>query len=305
MASLLERLKSGGVGAQQVSRPPTAVEVTHEGVVSAALHVGGATAYAYQPLPAVAVKPGTVEQNLAEPEKVAQAIRAVLDAVEPAKHVVTVVVPDLAARVFMLDFDALPAKTKEAMAVLRFRLRKMVPFDVEKAQISYQVLEETRQALKLLVAVMPGEILAEYELAVRAAGYEPGAVVPAGLAVLSAVKQEESVLVASLTPLSLTTIVANGDDLLLYRTLELPAQVQPSEVHRDLAVAAAYYEDRLGKPPARLHYAGNGGAARFCEWAGEPDMELVDVAAQPELGAATTLATASVAAVNGVLAGVN
>ncbi len=305
MASLLERLKSGGVGAHQVARPPAAVEVTSEGVVGAALHVGGAPSYAYQPLPVGAVKPGTAEQNLAEPVKVAEAIRAVLDAVEPAKHSVTVVVPDLAARVFMLDFDSLPAKSSEALAVLRFRLRKMVPFDVEKAQISHQVLEETRQGIKLLVAVMPGEILAEYEQAVRAAGYEPGAVVPAGLAVLAAVEGTGAVLVANLTPLSLTTVVANGDDLLLYRTVELPANVAQDEVQRDLAVAAAYYEDSVGKPPARLLYAGNGGAARFREWAGEPDMELVDAAVQPELGAATTMATASVAAVQGVLAGVN
>ena len=47
-------------------------------------------------------------------------------------------------RVFVLDFDSLPAKPAEALPVLRFRLRKMVPFDVEHAGVSYQVLTEKK-----------------------------------------------------------------------------------------------------------------------------------------------------------------
>lgn len=315
MASILDKLTSSGSGGQQIARPPAAVEVTSEGVIGAALNVSGTPTYAYQPLPKGALKPGMAEPNLLEPEKVVHAIRGVLDAVQPSKHSVTLVVPDLSARVFMLDFDSLPAKASEATAVLRFRLRKMVPFDVEKARLSYQVLEESRTGLKLLVAVIPGEILAEYESAVRNAGYEPGAVVPAGLAVLSGIEHDSSALVANLGPLSLTTIVANGQDLLLYRTVELPedeegSTVRQNEVQRDLAVAAAYYEDRMGKAPTKLHYAGNGGTAKFIEWAGEPDallasMELADIAPAPERGAATAMGSVSVAAVQGVLAGVN
>ena len=66
-------------------------------------------------------------------------------------------------RVFVLDFDSLPAKPAEAYSVLRFRLRKMVPFDVEHAGVSYQVLSENRTECKVLAAVIPGPMLAEYE----------------------------------------------------------------------------------------------------------------------------------------------
>ena len=96
------------------------------------------------------------------------------------------VLPDTAVRVFVLDFEALPAKPIEALPVLRFRLRKMVPFDVEHAGVSYQILVEKKGELKVLAAVIPGLILQEYEAAVRAAGYEPGAVLPSSLAALAA-----------------------------------------------------------------------------------------------------------------------
>ncbi len=47
------------------------------------------------------------------------------------------VLPDAAVRVVLLDFDTLPAKPEEAEGVVRFRLKKSLPFDVEKAKVSY------------------------------------------------------------------------------------------------------------------------------------------------------------------------
>ena len=58
------------------------------------------------------------------------------------------VLPDTVVRVFVLDFDTLPAKAAEAIPVLRFRLRKMVPFDVEHAGVSYQVLSQRQDRVQ-------------------------------------------------------------------------------------------------------------------------------------------------------------
>ena len=211
----------------------------------------------------------------------------------------------------MLDFDSLPAKPAEAYPVLRFRLRKMVPFDVEHAGLSYQVLVEKKDEVKVLAAVLPGPVLAEYEAAVRAAGYEPGAVLPSSLAALAAVDSLEAVLVANLSPVAITTSISNGQDLLLYRTLDLPDDPMLSldEVRRGVAVAAAYYEDKLGARPTQIHFAGstgpNGDGARsFALWLDDPDLNVVDLATRPATGAVTALGTASIAGVAGALAGV-
>jgi type IV pilus assembly protein PilM len=326
VASILKKLKSGGMnvphGAQSAARPPAAVELTTEGVIAAALPAKSSVAvYAFEPLKHGVLKPGTNEATLVDAAAVSSAIRKVLESVEPRSRFITLIVPDLAARVFVLDFDSLPAKAVEAASVIRFRLRKMVPFEVEQSGVSYQILEESRQGLKALVAVIPAERLAEYEAVVRAAGYEPGAVMPSGLAVLAAIDSEEPALVASLSAESLTTAVTDGKDLQLYRTIELPHDeaiqaesgaeaLLQGEIQRDLAVAVAYYEDRLGKSPTKLHFAGHGGTHRFAEWIGEPDailanMTLVDISPTPEVGASTSLGTASMAAVQGALVGVN
>jgi type IV pilus assembly protein PilM len=307
--SLLSKAK---LGTQPAARPPAAVEITPEGVLAAAIPaLGQPPVYAFQPLPPGALLPGIGEPNLRLPDVVAGAIRTALDEVSPRTRAVTLIIPDTVVRVFVLDFDSLPAKPEEAFPVLRFRLRKMVPFDVEHAGLSYQVLVEKRDEVKVLAAVLPGPVLAEYEAAVRAAGYEPGAVLPSSLAALAAVDSLEAVLVANLSPVAITTSISNGQDLLLYRTLDLPDDPMLSldEVRRGVAVAAAYYEDKLGARPRQIHFAGstgpNGDGARsFALWLDDPELDVVDLAARPETGAVTALGSASIAGVAGALAGV-
>jgi len=309
MNSILTKAK---IGTQPGSRPPAAVEITPEGVLAAALPAAGQDAvYAFEPLPPSALLPGIGEPNMRAPEAVAAAIRSALDQVSPRSRAVTVVIPDTVVRVFVLDFDALPGKSAEAYPVLRFRLRKMVPFDVEHAGLSYQVLSESKTEARVLVAILPSNILDEYETAVRAAGYEPGAVLPSSLAALAAIDSLEAVLIANLSPAALTTSISNGQDLLLYRTLDLPEEpaLRIDEVRRGVAVAAAYYEDKLGAPPTRLHFAGSTGgedtgSEGFAHWIGYPELSVVDLAARPETGAATALRNASFAGVAGALAGV-
>ena len=287
-------------------RPPVAVELAPDGALAAALPgPGQAPVFAFEQLPAGALVPGITEPNLRAPEAVARAIRTALDQVSPRSRSVTLVLPDIVVRVFVLDFDSLPPKAAEAFPVLRFRLRKMVPFDVEHAGLSYQVLVQTKTECKVLVAILPGPILAEYEMAVREAGYEPGAVLPSSLAAIESIDSMEAILGANLSPMALTTFITNGQDLLLYRTLDLPDDIgqRLNEVQRGIAVAAAYYEDKLQAKPARLHYSGISGAREFGRWVADPTLTVVDLAPRPETGAATSLGVTSVAGVSGALAG--
>jgi type IV pilus assembly protein PilM len=159
--------------------------------------------------------------------------------------------------------------------------------------------------VKVLATVMPGPILAEYEAVVHAAGYEPGAVLPSSLAALAALDSLEPILAANLSGVALTTSITSGQDLLLYRTLELPEDISArlAEVQRSIAVAAAYFEDKLAGRPRQLHYAGIANAQSFARLLGDTDMTVVEMAPRPATGAATTMGTMSVAGITGALAG--
>jgi len=301
--SMLNKAK---IGSQPGARPSAAVELSPEGVLAASSPgTGQQPVYSFVPLQEGALIPGIGEPNIRAAEAIAEAIRSALGQVSPRTRSVTLVLPDTVVRVFILDFDTLSSRPAEAIPVLRFRLRKMVPFDVEHAGISYQVLSESKTECKVLTAVLPGPILAEYEAAVRAAGYEPGAVLPSSLAALEAVDSMEAVLAANLSSLALTTSIANGNDLLLYRTLDLPeeTELRLAEIQRGIAVAAAFFEDKLQAPAIKLHYAGVYDAAEFAHWIDNPDLTVVEMAPRPETGAMTALGHASIAGAAGALAG--
>lgn len=285
-------------------RPPLACEITPEGVLAARHTTGSDAVLAFTPLAAGAVQPGVAEPNLVDPEAVTAALRKALDDVAAREHNLTLVVPDSSVRVYMLDFDSLPAKKQEAMPIVRFRLRKLAPFDVETAAVSYQALRQSAVQTRVLATVMPSAIRLEYERAVRAAGYEPGVLLPSMLAALAAVPQGDTALVVHRSGHSVSTAITSGDDLLLYRSLDLPPEpeLQRDDLIQTVSVAAAYYEDALHTAPRVLYYVGPGGAEGFSAALGANSEGVVrDLVPNPS-GAITALPKGLAAGVMGALA---
>jgi type IV pilus assembly protein PilM len=286
--------------------PRSAIELAPEGVLAATIPQGAdSPSFAFAALAAGVLVPGVAEANIHTQDAVVEAIRKALGELSPKSRAVTLVLPDTAVRVFVLDFDSLPAKAAEAIPVLRFRLRKMVPFDVEHAALSYQILVQGEATVKVLATLMPGPVLVEYEAAVRAAGYEPGVVLPSSLASLAALDSLEPILAVNLSGQALTTSITSGQDLHLFRTVDLPAdpEARTAEIQRSIAVAAAYYEDKLVARARRLHYAGTQKVDDFARMVADPELAVVDIVPTTGMGATTTLGPMSIAGISGALAG--
>jgi len=308
--SFVDKLKAGltpaaGLVLKSGGRPPAAVELSSLGALAGA---GKPPIYAFAPLAEGALVPGIGEANVRSVEAVATAIRTALDQVKPPKRDVTLVLPDTAVRVFVLDFESIPTRKEEALSVLRFRLRKVIPFEADKAAISYQILNQNHDQCRVLVVVIPGPVRDEYEAVVRKAGYEPGAMLPASLAALETVdagNSLEATLSAHLSPQALICCISTTTDLLLYRILTLPEDEaqRAIEIQRGVAVAAAFYEDKLQAPPRKLLYTGTAEIEEFKEMAAMPEPGIEELTPRPETGALTGLGAASLAGVAGALAG--
>lgn len=210
-------------------RPRLAVEVRPEGVYAARANdsAGLLAQVAGSPLPPGAVVPSLKLGNIVDRIAVIAALKRTLGAVQLGKERdVTLIVPDTSVRVLLLDFDEIPSKAEEALSVLRFRLAKLLPFNPELAQISYQVMSRHALVLQVLVVAAPREVLAEYESAVREAGFEPGAVLPSTLAVAAALDEagQSATLLVNGSEYAATTAILRRGELLLHRTLELKAE---------------------------------------------------------------------------------
>lgn len=168
---------------------------------------------------------GGVGAGAAGRMKLVAAVRSALEAVVLKTREVTLVVPDSAVRVLLLDFDELPAKAAEALPVVRFRLKKLLPFDADDAAVSYQIMATSRGIVQVIAVAMPREVLEDYENVVREAGFEPGAVLPSTLAALAGLSESEiPLLIVNAGSEGVTTAIVKGNSLLLHRTVDLAAE---------------------------------------------------------------------------------
>lgn len=167
---------------------------------------------------------GGIGAGAAGRAKLVAAVRSALEAVVLKTREVTLVVPDSAVRVLLLDFDELPAKAAEALPVVRFRLKKLLPFDADDAAVSYQIMATSKGIVQVIAVAMPREVLADYENVVREAGFEPGAVLPSTLAALAGLSEGDiPMLVVNAGSEGVTTAIVKGNSLLLHRTVDLGA----------------------------------------------------------------------------------
>ena len=214
------------------TRPRLAVEVRAEGLLAARAEdaVALLTAVARADVAEGAIVPGLKAGNIVDKTAVTAAMRRALDAVAGSGRDrlrdVTIVVPDSAVRVLFVDFDQLPSKTAEALPVVRFRLKKLLPFDADDAMVSYQVMSSVKDSVKLLAVAMPKAVLEEYESLVLSAGYLPGAVLPSTLAALAGIEETAApVLMVNAGTGSVTTAIVQGETLLLHRSVDMSADI--------------------------------------------------------------------------------
>jgi type IV pilus assembly protein PilM len=190
------------------------------------------------------VVPDLTEGNLRQPDAVVSALREVLGNVGSRSREVTAVLPDAAVRVALLDFETLPVKHDEAEGVVRFRLRKSLPFDVDKAAVSYQA-QTINGSVRVVAAVALKSVIHEYEAAIREAGFNPGVVLPSMLAALGGTPADRGTLVVKVDARTTSIAVLDQQQLLLFRTLENARGVTISgeQLAEDVYPSVVFFQD--------------------------------------------------------------
>ena len=239
-------------------RPRIACEVSAERVVAARAGEGAQSLEAVhaQNLPAGTVTPGLQHSNIPTREALSLALRDSLALLSGRSRDITLVIPDASTRILLLDFDTLPDKLEDADSVVRFRLKKSLPFDVDASAVSFD-RQRTDNAVRVVAAVTPKTVLEEYETVVRDAGYNPGAVLPSMIAALGVVDGTRPAMVIKVETGTTTFAIVDQNQLLLYRALENGGtSVTGESLVDDVNTSLVYFEDRYGISVQRLLVTG-------------------------------------------------
>ncbi len=136
---------------------------------------------------------------------------------------VALILPDFCTRIAVLDFDSFPSEPKEQASLIRFRVKRSLPFDAESAALSYFAQPALRKHIDVVAVLTPQDIVARYEAPFRAAGLNPGLVTTSSMAALELAPEAGLSVMAKITGRVITVLVREKSTLKLVRCLEIPS----------------------------------------------------------------------------------
>jgi len=255
---------------QDAPHPRLACEISAAGVALARLGKHRALeAHAFEPLAPGAVVASPVDLNLSDPAAVGAALEKALTRIGAQGSEFALIVPDEVVRVFLLQFESLPRRAAEAVPLLRFRLRKSVPFDTEDSAVSYSVQpvgppSAPAGSIHVLAAIARQKIIRQYEELLEARQKRVAVVLSSTLAALPLVDDARPALLARLCGSTLTTVIVHAGSMAVYRCTALhgdPESITPQGFLDEVYPAVAYFQDTWSTGISEVRLAGLGARA--------------------------------------------
>jgi hypothetical protein len=247
---------------EAMPHPPLAIEICPDWVAAARwTRTGGLDSFAVEALPAGALLPSAVETNIVNAAAVRSAIAGLTTRLRAKDEEVALLVPDPVIRVFVQHFEQFPRSPQEAEPMLRWKLKKSVPFEADETVISYMRQAPREDGVDVVTALARLRIVREYEALAEAAGLYPGVVLSSSLAAITLLDDRKPTLLARVSGLALTTAIVREGVLCGYRCTELPAHsgnITPQTLLEEIFPVAAYYQDTWQEGIQSVRVAGLG-----------------------------------------------
>lgn len=203
---------------EAMPHPPLALEISPDRVSGARwTRTGSVDGFAVEVLPTGALIPSAVETNIINSGALKAATESVVKRLRGKDEDVALLLPDPVIRVFVQHFDEFPRSAAEAEPMLRWKLKKSVPFEADETVISYMRQPPREDGVDVVTALARLRILREYESLAENAGLYPGVVLSTSLAAIALLDDKKPTLLARVSGMALTTAIVRDGVLCGYR----------------------------------------------------------------------------------------
>ncbi len=276
--------------------PDAAVEIAPDRVSAAALVLRGGRArvqtYATEPLPPGTLAASLSTRNIVDRDAAAGAVRVVLGRLGIRAARVALVIPDLAGKVSMVRFERVPERRDDLDQLVRWQIRKSLPFPIEEACVTYTAGRHGPEGSEFIVVAARRDVVSEYEDVCAAAGAHAGLVELATFSVINLTLAAAAAqglpgastnagdwLVVHMRPEYTSIAILRGGDVIFFRNRpEGDEESLTDVVHQ----AAMYYQDRLaGQGFRRVLLGGSGRSAGAFDQARQSLEERLATAVEP------------------------
>jgi hypothetical protein len=238
--------------------PPAAIGLSSEGACAVLLDrrrdAFAVRRAAFYPIPSGLLRPSFDERNVSNPGALSQLLSELVTNVGMLKRRRwSVALPEAATRTSILTMESSTTSRAEAEEMLRWKTERSMAASLDDLRVSRERLRPDAQGRpRYLVSAVRVGILAEYEAAFQAIGWQVGMILPRHMGEAwwlmrdaARTSREDSLLVSSHTE-GFTAVILRGGEPLLVRNVICDVDDRADELYRFLL----FYRDR-NAPPGR------------------------------------------------------
>ena len=230
--------------------------------------------FAVIPLPQGLIVPSLTKPNIASVPDFVTAMKSAIAKTEAKSMKMSLAIPDASAKSAIHIMDTLPSSEGERQQLLKWKLKKAVPFNVEESHLSYWEKKASNGKHVLLTVCICREVLNQFENAFQKMGIQMGYVTLSSFAAFEFLAQfdpeavQKSVLLLRMGATDTSSLIMQEGRVSFFRHSErnghevpAPAPTTPEptktayqEIYDELYPCVIYYQDKLSSQPLSKIY---------------------------------------------------
>ena len=212
-------------------------------------------------LPEGLVSPSLIRPNIADMPEFVATLKSAFAKAEIKTTRISVALPDASGKVSLHPLDTLPANENEKQQLLRWKLKKTVPFNVDEAHVASLDHKLPNGKHLVLTVCIHKEVLAQYEEAFQRLGIHAGYICLSSFATFELLAKVEpdlgqrSVLLLRVRPSGVSSLIVQGGRVVLFRQAGVEEEATGAvpdglpDLFDEIHPCVTYYQDKLSSQP--------------------------------------------------------
>lgn len=215
--------------------------------------------FAVENIPQGLVEPSLTEPSVRSIEELGRIIKATLIKAGVNTNRISLAIPDACARVAIHPFETLPSKREEKTELLKWKLKKTIPYAIDDSHLSYVEQKTETGKNHVITANIHKEILAQLEEVFESLGIHVGFVTLSTFAAYELLARQhpdeirKSVLFMRVRSSNISSLIIQQEALVFYRhtdyNFESPMDLMvnwSADPYEEIHPCLMYFQDKLG-----------------------------------------------------------
>jgi len=223
----------------QPTLPPVACEISSSRISVVRLNTKKPPEierFAVEPLSPGLITPSLTRPMIASSSDLLSLLKTVFAKADLKANRISLAIPDSCAKVTIHQFDSMPGNESERQQLLKWKLKKAVPFNIEEANLSFLEQKAPNGKYVIVTVAIHLGVLAQLEAVFESLGVQVGYVTLASFAAFEILARQEpevlqkSVLFLRAQPSEISSLIVRQGSVVFFRHTDYETE-NDSEMH--------------------------------------------------------------------------